>query len=87
MSKVETAKTGGINFLYLLAVISLNLGVVNLFPLPALDGGRIFFLLVSLVIRRPIPERVEGIIHAVGLAILFGFMLFITGKDIFQMIF
>ena len=84
---VETAKTGGINFLYLLAVISLNLGVVNLFPLPALDGGRIFFLLVSLVIRRPIPERVEGIIHAVGLAILFGFMLFITGKDIFQMIF
>lgn len=84
---VETAKTGGINFLYLLAVISLNLGVVNLFPIPALDGGRIFFLLLSVVIRRPIPEKVEGIIHAVGLALLFGFMLVITGKDIFQMIF
>ena len=85
---VETAaKRGIINFIYLLAVISLNLGVVNLFPLPALDGGRIFFLLISIIIRRPIPEKVEGIIHAAGLALLFGFMLFITGKDILQMIF
>ena len=84
---VETAKTDIINFLYLVAVISLNLGVVNLFPLPALDGGRILFLAVAAIIRRPIPERVEGIIHFAGLLLLFGLMLFITGKDILQLIF
>lgn len=82
---VETAKTGLENFLYLVAVISLNLGVVNLFPLPALDGGRIFLLLVSMVIRRPIPEKVEGAIHLAGLILLFGLMIFITGKDIVQL--
>ncbi len=82
---VETAKTGVENFLYLVAVISLNLGVVNLFPLPALDGGRILLLLVSAVIRRPIPEKVEGAIHLVGLLLLFGLMIFITGKDIVQL--
>ncbi|MBQ2718761.1 MAG: site-2 protease family protein [Clostridia bacterium] len=82
---VETAKTGVENFLYLVAVISLNLGVVNLFPLPALDGGRILLLLVSAVIRRPIPEKIEGAIHLVGLILLFGLMIFITGKDIVQL--
>ena len=84
---VETAKTGIINFLYLVAVISLNLGVVNLFPLPALDGGRILFLGIAAVIRRPIPERVEGVIHLAGLLLLLGLMLLVTGKDIIQLIF
>lgn len=84
---VETAKTGIVNFLYLVAVISLNLGVVNLFPLPALDGGRILFLGISALIRRPIPERVEGVIHFAGLLLLFGLMLFVTGKDILKLIF
>ena len=84
---VESARSGIENFLYLVAVISLNLGVVNLFPLPALDGGRILILGIGTVIRRPIPEKVEGIIHAVGIFLLFGFMLFITGKDILALIF
>ena len=84
---VETAKTGIINFLYLVAVISLNLGVVNLFPLPALDGGRIFFLAIAAVIRRPIPEKIEGVIHLAGLFLLLAFMLLITGKDVLQLIF
>lgn len=84
---VETAKTGIVNFIYLVAVISLNLGVVNLFPLPALDGGRILFLGISAIIRRPIPEKVEGIIHFAGLLLLLGLMLFVTGKDILQLIF
>lgn len=79
---VETARMGFVNFLYLVAVISLNLGVVNLFPLPALDGGRIFFLGLAAIIRREIPARIEGAIHSVGLILLLGLMLFITGKDI-----
>ena len=83
---VETAKYGFENFLYLVAVISLNLGVVNLFPLPALDGGRIFFLLIGMVIRRPIPEKIEGTIHYVGIMLLFALMLLVTGKDILQLI-
>ena len=82
---VETAKTGIENFLYLVAVISLNLGVVNLFPLPALDGGRILFLLISMAIRRPIPEKVEGIVHFVGILLLFSLMILITGKDIINL--
>ncbi len=84
---VESARSGIENFLYLVAVISLNLGVVNLFPLPALDGGRILLLAVGAITRRPIPEKVEGIIHTAGILILFAFMLFITGKDILSLIF
>ena len=83
---VETARTGIENFLYLVAVISLNLGIVNLFPLPALDGGRILFLAIGAIIRRPIPTRLEGIIHAVGILLLFALMIFITGKDIVSLI-
>ncbi len=83
---VETAKTGIENFLYLVAVISLNLGVVNLFPLPALDGGRILFLAIAAIIRRPIPEKIEGAIHFAGILLLFGLMIFITGKDIMKLI-
>ena len=83
---VETARTGTVNFLYLVAVISLNLGIVNLFPLPALDGGRILFLGIAAVIRRPIPERVEGAIHFFGILVLFALMILITGKDVLNLI-
>ena len=83
---VETARSGFVNFLYLVAVISLNLGVINLFPLPALDGGRILFLAIAAVIRRPIPEKVEGAIHFAGILLLFGLMILVTGKDILKLI-
>jgi regulator of sigma E protease len=76
-----------VNFINLLAILSLNIGVFNLLPLPALDGGRILFLLVSAIIRRPIPAKWEGIIHAVGLIFFLGFAVFVTGKDIWQLIF
>ena len=79
---VETARMGIESFIYIVAVISLNLGIVNLFPIPALDGGRILFLAISAIIRRPIPEKVEGAIHYAFLLLLFGLMIFVTGKDI-----
>lgn len=82
---VQTARSGIENFIYLVAVISLNLGVINLFPLPALDGGRILFLAISVVIRRPIPARLEGAIHFFGILLLFGLMLLVTGKDLIQL--
>jgi len=70
------------NFLYLGAVISVNLGVMNLLPLPALDGGRIIFLLIEAVRRKPMKIEVEGYINFAGLVILLLFSAFIICKDV-----
>ncbi len=78
----EAAESGFANFIYLVAVISLNLGVVNLFPLPALDGGHIVFVLIEMITKKKVPEHIENAIHSVGLMLLFGLMLLVTGKDI-----
>ena len=79
----EAAKSGADTFLFLTAFISINLGVVNLFPLPALDGGRLIFLLLEAVRRKPVPRKVEGYIHMAGLALLLLLMVVVTFKDIF----
>ena len=68
------------------ATISLNLGIMNLLPLPALDGGRLVFLLIEGVRRKPVSPRIEGYIHFAGLAILMLFMVIITFKDIIGLI-
>lgn len=78
----NAAKSGFSNFLYLVIVITINLGVFNLLPIPALDGGRLLFLLVEAVIRRPVNPKVEGYIHFAGLMILFGIMILVACKDI-----
>ncbi len=64
------------------AVISVNLAFMNLLPLPALDGGRILFLLIEKIKGRPVNERVEGIVHTVGLYLLLILMLVVSVKDI-----
>lgn len=76
------AKKDSSNLLYLMTVITVNLGVFNLLPLPALDGGRLLFLIVEAVRRRPLNKDVEGYIHFVGMMILFFLMILITCKDI-----
>ena len=68
--------------LNLLIVISINLGVMNLLPLPALDGGHILLYLVEAVRRKPLKPEVEGIINFVGLALLLGLAVIITIKDV-----
>ena len=73
------------NLLYLGVIISVNLGVMNLLPLPALDGGRFMFLLWEAVTRKPVNKTIEGYINAAGLLILMAFMLLITFKDIFKL--
>lgn len=70
--------------LLILTAISIALGFFNLLPLPALDGGRLAFLLVELVTRRRANERVEAMVHAVGVLILLGAVAFITYRDIFR---
>ena len=69
------------NLLYLAMIITVNLGVMNLLPIPALDGGRLFFQLVELVFRRPIPTKYEGYIHGAGIIILMAFMALVALKD------
>lgn len=77
---------GFINLLYLAGFISINIGIMNLLPLPALDGGRIFFILIECIIRRKIPPEKEGIVHFIGLILLFGLMLFATWNDILRLL-
>ena len=79
---VTAAKTGAANFIYLVVVITVNLGVFNLLPLPALDGGRLLFLLFEAVTGKPVNKNVEGYIHLAGILILFGIMILVACKDI-----
>ncbi len=72
--------------LNMLAVISLNLGVMNLLPLPALDGGRLVFLVVEAVRRKPVPPEKEGMVHMIGMACLLVLMVVLTYSDIMKMI-
>ena len=73
------------NVLYLLVLLSVNLGVMNLLPLPALDGGRLMFLWWEAITRKPINKNIEAYINAAGLLLLMAFMLIITFKDIFKL--
>lgn len=67
---------------YLIFILSLNIGIMNLLPLPALDGGRLVFLIVEAVRRKPVPPEKEGLVHAIGFGLLLILILFITYKDI-----
>ena len=78
----NAAKSGFDNFIYLVIVITVNLGVFNLLPIPALDGGRLLFLIIEAVLRRPVNKNVEGYIHFAGLMLLFALMIVVACKDI-----
>lgn len=78
----EAAKSGFLDFLMLAVMLTMNLGVMNLLPIPALDGGRLVFQLIELVIRKPVKREIEGYIHFAGLVILMILMLLIAVKDI-----
>ena len=82
----EQVKEGMYMILYLIFIISLNLGIMNLLPLPALDGGRLIFLAVEGITRKRVPPEKEGLVHALGLFLLMGLMVFITYNDIVRLI-
>lgn len=81
----DAIASGWESVLYLWVLLSVNLGVMNLLPLPALDGGRLMFLWWEALTRKPINKTVEAYINAAGLLILMAFMLLITFKDIFKL--
>ena len=70
-----------IRTLDLIAALSISLGVFNLFPFPALDGGRIIFLLPELIFRRRVPARVENLVHGLGMTVLLLFMIYVNVMD------
>ncbi len=78
----ETRSGGMTAYLQLAVLISINLGLMNLLPLPALDGSRLVFCIIEGIFRRPVNRNVEGMIHLVGFAALMGLMLLFTYKDI-----
>lgn len=75
-----------LNITYIAALLGANLGVMNLLPIPALDGGRIFFTLIEMITRKKIPERFEAAIHAAGFALLMLLALAVTWSDIAKLI-
>ncbi|UAK25347.1 RIP metalloprotease RseP [Sphingomonas nostoxanthinifaciens] len=78
----ETVSLGLLPFIRFMALISINLGFINLLPIPLLDGGHLFFYLIEGVWRRPLPAQAQEWAFRSGLALLLGFMLFVTVNDL-----
>ena len=81
----DAARIGFSSLLYITALISINLGVMNLLPIPALDGGRLVCILFEMISRRRIPKNIEATVNAVGLMLLLGFSVFVMIKDVVQL--
>jgi len=82
VSMSETIHDKIMTMLDLMSFITINVGIFNLIPFPALDGGRFVFLVVEAIRRKPVPAKVEGMIHFAGLALLMVLMLAITCQDV-----
>lgn len=80
------AKAGLAAFIFLIAAVSINLAVVNLLPIPALDGGQLIVCLVEAVMRRPVNERILNYVHRFGVVALVGLMVMLTIKDVVGLI-
>ena len=81
----NAAKTGVSNLIFLLAYFNINLGVFNLLPIPALDGGRAIFILIEMIFGKKISEEKEGYIHMVGLILLLALIAIVTIKDVIKL--
>lgn len=78
----QASRQGIWNLLFLAAYISVNLGIVNLLPFPALDGGRIVFIIIEMIMGKPISREKEGMVHFVGIVLLMTLMVFLVYNDI-----
>ncbi len=77
----QSAQTGIANVIFLMCIISLNLGIINLLPLPALDGGRILFVFIRAIFRGKISDTAESYVHAAGMILLMALMVFLVFND------
>ena len=78
----SAAKAGLKRLLPILALITVNLGIFNLLPIPALDGGRALFILIEMIIGKPVPQKYESAVHTVGFVLIMAFAVFVSIKDI-----
>lgn len=78
----RVAQQGLVYLMQFVAILSINLGVINLFPFPALDGGRILFLIIEKIRRKPVSQKVENTMHALGFILLLLIMVLVTFKDV-----
>ena len=85
MAIADVAKQNLLNVLPIMALITINLGLFNLLPIPALDGGRLLFILFEMITRKPVPQKYESAIHAAGFVILIIFMVLVAAKDIWAL--
>jgi regulator of sigma E protease len=83
----EQAKAGLINLMFFVAVLSINLGVINLLPIPVLDGGHLLFCLIEAVRRKPVNLKVREVAHQVGFFVLILLMIFVIYNDIARVLF
>lgn len=84
---VDAQKEAGFeSILYLIAFLSINVGVINLIPFPAFDGGRILFLVIEKITKKPVPAKIENMIHSIGFFILIALMIYVTFNDVLKLI-
>ena len=81
----KSLSMGIVYFAYILAILSISLGVLNLLPIPVLDGGHLLFYLFEMLIGRPVPENIQLIGQQVGIIILFGIMILAFYNDFLRM--
>ena len=78
----EEGRKGPDNFVWVMALLSINLGLLNLLPIPVLDGGHLMFFAIEGVLRKPLPLRLREVAHIIGMAILFGLMAIAFRNDV-----
>ena len=81
----EQKKSGFTSILYLMAFLSINVGFINLIPLPAFDGGHILFIIIEKIKGSPVSPRVENMVHTIGLFLLMALMVYVTFNDIIRL--
>ena len=79
------AKQGFQNIMYLTAYLSMNVGVINLLPFPAFDGGRVLFLIIEKIRRKPVPAKTEAMVNSIGFMLLMLLMVYVTFNDILRL--
>lgn len=81
----QSADMGVVVFIWFIAMISINLGLINLLPIPLLDGGHLLFYTIEGIFRRPLPEKAQNFLFRLGFALLISLMIFVTYKDILSL--
>jgi regulator of sigma E protease len=86
-SVIDTVKSQGImNILYILAYLSVNVGILNLFPIPVFDGGRIFILIIETITKKKASEKLEYTLNMIGFGLMLLLMIVVTFNDIIRIV-